>query len=85
MVGAEGDNRLHGFKGDAGERPFPADARPAMIGIDTALVAEIRAAHAAFRCEDVTSYEEQWRKLLDMSDQIRAFIAANETQLKAKD
>jgi hypothetical protein len=33
MVGAEGDNRLHGFKGDAGEPPFPADARPAMMGI----------------------------------------------------
>ena len=33
----------------------------------------------------VTLYKEQWLKLLDMSDQIRAFIAANETQLKAKD
>ena len=32
----------------------------------------------------VTLYKEQWLKLLDMSDQIRAFIAANETQLKAK-
>jgi hypothetical protein len=30
-------------------------------------------------------YKEQWLKLLDMSDQIRAFIAANEAQLKAKD
>jgi hypothetical protein len=38
-----------------------------------------------FRCEDLTLYEEQWRKLLDMSDQIRAFMTANETQLKAKD
>jgi hypothetical protein len=33
----------------------------------------------------VTLYKEQWRKLLDMSDDIRAFIAANEAQLKAKD
>ena len=33
----------------------------------------------------VTLYKEQWLKLLDMSDDIRAFIAANETQLKAKD
>ena len=33
----------------------------------------------------MTLYKEQWLKLLDMSDQIRAFIAANETQLKAKD
>ena len=33
----------------------------------------------------VTFYKEQWLKLLDMSDQIREFIAANETQLKAKD
>ena len=32
----------------------------------------------------VTLYKEQWLKLLDMSDQIRAFIAANEAQLKAK-
>ena len=33
----------------------------------------------------VTLYKEQWLKLLDMSDEIRAFIAANETKLKAKD
>jgi hypothetical protein len=33
----------------------------------------------------VTLYKEQWLKLLDMSDQIRAFITANEAQLKAKD
>ena len=32
----------------------------------------------------VTLYKEQWLKLLDMSDDIRAFIAANEAQLKAK-
>jgi hypothetical protein len=33
----------------------------------------------------VTLYKEQWLKLLDMSPDIRAFIAANETQLKTKD
>jgi hypothetical protein len=33
----------------------------------------------------VTLYKEQWLKLLNMSDQIRAFIADNETRLKAKD
>jgi hypothetical protein len=33
----------------------------------------------------VTLYKELWLKLLDMSDEIRAFIAANEEQLKAKD
>ena len=33
----------------------------------------------------VTLYKEQWLKLLNMSDAIRAFIAANEGQLKAKD
>ena len=33
----------------------------------------------------VILYKEQWLKLLDMSDDIRAFIAANEAQLKAKD
>ena len=32
----------------------------------------------------VTLYKEQWLKLLDMSDDIRAFIAANEAQLKTK-
>jgi hypothetical protein len=32
----------------------------------------------------VTLYKEQWLKLLDMSDDIRAFIAANETELKTK-
>lgn len=32
----------------------------------------------------VTLYKEQWMKLLDVSDDIRAFIAANEAQLKAK-
>jgi hypothetical protein len=33
----------------------------------------------------VTLYQEQWLKLLDMSDEIRAFIAANEAQLKKKE
>jgi hypothetical protein len=33
----------------------------------------------------VTLYKEQWLKLLDMSDDIRAFIAANDGQLKKKD
>ena len=33
----------------------------------------------------VTLYKEQWLKLLNMSDEIRAFIAANEAQLKSKD
>ena len=33
----------------------------------------------------VTLYKEQWSKLLDMSDDIRAFIASNEAQVKAKD
>jgi hypothetical protein len=32
----------------------------------------------------VTLYKEQWLKLLAMSDDIRAFIAANDAQLKAK-
>ena len=33
----------------------------------------------------VTLYKEQWLRLLDMSAEIRAFIAANEAQLKTKD
>ncbi|HZD64246.1 MAG TPA: hypothetical protein VE200_15780 [Xanthobacteraceae bacterium] len=33
----------------------------------------------------VTLYKEQWLKLLAMSDEIRAFIAANDAQLKAKE
>ena len=33
----------------------------------------------------VTLYKEQWLKLLGMADDIRAFSAANEAQLKAKD
>ena len=33
----------------------------------------------------VILYKEQWLKLLGMADEIRAFIAANDAQLKAKD
>jgi hypothetical protein len=33
----------------------------------------------------VTLYKEQWLRLLDMSDEIRSFIAANQARLKAKD
>jgi hypothetical protein len=33
----------------------------------------------------ITLYKEQWLKLLDMAAEIRAFIAANESQLKAKE
>ncbi len=32
----------------------------------------------------VTLYKEQWEKLLDMSDDILAFIQENEPQLKTK-
>ena len=32
----------------------------------------------------VTLYKEQWLKLLDMTDDIRAFIAANDARLKSK-
>ena len=32
----------------------------------------------------ITLYKEQWLKLLDMSDDIQAFIAANDATLKAK-
>jgi hypothetical protein len=33
----------------------------------------------------VTLYKEQWLKLLDMANDIRAFIAANEAKLKVKE
>jgi hypothetical protein len=33
----------------------------------------------------VTLYKEQWLKLLEMAAEIRAFIAANESQLKSKE
>jgi hypothetical protein len=33
----------------------------------------------------VTLYKEQWLKLLNMADEIRAFIKTNDAQLKAKD
>ena len=32
----------------------------------------------------VTLYKEQWTKLLDMADDLRAFIRDNEQQLKSK-
>jgi hypothetical protein len=32
----------------------------------------------------VTLYKEQWAKLLDMADEIRAFITENESKLKTK-
>jgi hypothetical protein len=32
----------------------------------------------------VTLYKEQWAKLLDMADEIRAFIKENESKLKTK-
>ena len=32
----------------------------------------------------VTLYKEQWLKLLELADELRAFIAANEAALKAK-
>ena len=33
----------------------------------------------------VTLYKEQWTKLLDMTDDIRAFIGDHESELKAKE
>jgi hypothetical protein len=33
----------------------------------------------------VTLYKEQWSKLLNVSEDIRAFIAENEASLKAKE
>jgi len=33
----------------------------------------------------VTLYKEQWAKLLDMADDIRAFIRENESSLKTKE
>jgi hypothetical protein len=33
----------------------------------------------------VTLYKEQWAKLLDLADDIRAFIAEHEAELKAKE
>ncbi|HEX8941491.1 MAG TPA: hypothetical protein VF785_00055 [Gemmatimonadaceae bacterium] len=32
----------------------------------------------------ITLYQEQWTKLLDMSEDIRAFIAAHQGELKTK-
>jgi hypothetical protein len=33
----------------------------------------------------ITLYKEQWTKLLDMADDIRAFLKANDAQLKSKE
>ena len=33
----------------------------------------------------VTLYKEQWKKLLDMADEIRNFIKDNDSQLKSKE
>jgi hypothetical protein len=33
----------------------------------------------------VTLYKEQWTRLLDMADDIRAFIRENDSKLKAKE
>jgi len=33
----------------------------------------------------VTLYKEQWRRLLDMADEIRAFIREHVSELKSKD
>jgi hypothetical protein len=33
----------------------------------------------------VTLYKEQWRKLLDVADDIRAFLKENDSRLKSKE
>ena len=33
----------------------------------------------------ITLYKEQWLKLMDMTDAMRAFISANDSLLKTKD
>ena len=33
----------------------------------------------------ITLYKEQWAKLLDMADEIRAFIRENDSKLKTKE
>ena len=33
----------------------------------------------------VTLYKEQWKKLLDLAEDIRAFLVANDAQLKTKE
>ena len=33
----------------------------------------------------VTLYKEQWTRLLDMADEIRAFLKENDAKLKTKD
>ncbi len=37
------------------------------------------------RFPSVTLYKEQWTKLLEMADEIRAFIKENESKLKSKE
>jgi hypothetical protein len=32
----------------------------------------------------ITLYKEQWTKLLDMSDEIRSFLASHDAELKTK-
>ena len=32
----------------------------------------------------ITLYKEQWTKLLDMSDELRAFLKAHDSELKTK-
>jgi hypothetical protein len=33
----------------------------------------------------VTLYKEQWKKLLDMADEIRQFLATHDAELKSKE
>ena len=33
----------------------------------------------------MTLYKEQWARLLDMADEVRAFIKENDAKLKTKD
>jgi hypothetical protein len=33
----------------------------------------------------ITLYQEQWLKILDMADEIRAFLQANKASLKSKE
>ena len=53
---------------------------PAVLGLDQGAVSVYGMGRFP-----VTLYKEQWLKLLNMSDDIRAFIAANEAQLKSRD
>jgi hypothetical protein len=46
----------------------------------------VRRAGSRFMASDdsLTLYKEQWLRLLDRADDIRAFIGANEAQLKSR-